>query len=114
MQQLVTQAADSTGTIQVESDQPLDSESEPAVDFDFDFNVRDDSFTLFEADGGDLFLKTAEMPSDVHAELVPTPEGVTARIAVGVDTDTLSLCEPADRAESPEVTASANATVPMD
>lgn len=103
---LVEQLADENNEVTI-SDQ-----SQPEIDISFD--IRDDDFQLFESESGSLYIKTPDMDDAVFAEVVPTSEGPVTSVEVGVEMETLELCEPADREETPEVNASANADIIVD
>lgn len=108
-QQLVTTLADENGQIELDQESTEFSGAiEPTV------SIRDDDFQLFESQDGELFIKTPSMPKEVFAEVVPTSEGPTTQITTEVSMDELSQCEPAERAESPEVDARHENTVIMD
>jgi hypothetical protein len=97
MQQLIQQVADENGDITVEKDRT----TKPTVQIDI--SIRDDEFQLFESDNGRLFIKTLDMESDVLVEVIPTSEGPITEIVTGIEKSSLTLCEPAERAESPDV-----------
>lgn len=97
MQQLIQQVADENGNISVEKD----STTEPTVQIDI--NIRDDEFELFESEDERLFIKNPDMESDMLVEVIPTSEGPITEIVVGIEQSSLTLCEPAERAESPDV-----------
>lgn len=97
MQQLVQQVADESGNISVEQEQA----TEPAVQIDI--SIRDNEFELYESTDDRLFIKTSEMDEDLFVEVIPTSEGPITEIVTDVEQSELSLCEPAERAESPDV-----------
>lgn len=97
MQQLVQQVADESGNISVEQEQA----TEPAVQIDI--SIRDNEFELYESTDDRLFIKTSEMDEDLFVEVIPTSEGPVTEIVTDVEQSELSLCEPAERAESPDV-----------
>jgi hypothetical protein len=97
MQQLIQQVADENGNISVEKD----STTEPTVQIDI--SIQDDEFELFESEDGRLFIKTPDMESDMLVEVIPTSEGPITEIVEGIEQSSLTLCEPAERAESPDV-----------
>lgn len=97
MQQLVQQVADESGNISVEQERA----TEPAVQIDI--SIRDNEFELYESTDDRLFIKTSEMDEDLFVEVIPTSEGPITEIVTDVEQSELSLCEPAERAESPDV-----------
>lgn len=97
MQQLIQQVADDNGNISVERD----STTEPTVQIDI--SIRDDEFEMFESENGRLFIKTPDMDSNMLVEVIPTSEGPITEIVAGVEQTSLTLCEPAERAETPDV-----------
>lgn len=97
MQQLVQQVADQDGNITVEQDQA----TEPAVQIDI--SIRDSEFELHESEDDRLFIKTPEMDEDLFVEVIPTSEGPVTEIVTGIEQSELALCEPAERAETPDV-----------
>lgn len=108
-QQLVTTLADENGRIEIEQDSTdFDGEFQPKV------SIRDDDLQLFESDSGELFMKTPDMPQELFVEVIPTSQGPTTQITTEVSKEDLRRCEPAERAESPEVESRHESTVIMD
>lgn len=97
MKQLIKQVADENGTISVDKQAP----TEPRVQFDI--SIRDSGFELYESENDRLFIKTEDMEQDIFVEIVPTSEGPITEINTQVEQSTLTPCEPAERAESPDV-----------
>ena len=97
MQQLVQQVADENGEISVEQNRA----TEPSVQIDI--SIRDNEFELYESEDSRLFMKTQDMEDGLLVELIPTSEGPITEVVTDVEQSDLTLCEPADRAESPEV-----------
>lgn len=105
MQQMVTELADEQGQIEIE---------QPSVSFDPVIDIRDEEFQLFESEDNRLFIKTPEMPQELFVEVIPTSEGATTQPTTEVSQTDLELCEPAEREESPDVTARESHSVVMD
>jgi hypothetical protein len=105
-QQMVTELADDNGQIEVEPT--------PDVSFDPTIDIRDEEFQLFESKDNRLYIKTPEMPQELFVEVIPTSEGATTQPTTEVVQDELEICEPAEREESPDVTARESHTVVMD
>lgn len=105
MQQMVTELADEQGQIEIE---------QPSVSFDPVIDIRDEEFQLFESKDNRLFIKTPEMPQELFVEVIPTSEGATTQPTTEVSQNDLELCEPAEREESPDVTARESHSVVMD
>lgn len=105
MQQMVTELADEQGQIEIE---------QPSVSFDPVIDIRDEEFQLFESEDNRLFIKTPEMPQELFVEVIPTSEGATTQPTTEVSQIDLELCEPAEREESPDVTARESHSVVMD
>lgn len=98
MEALVQELADETGEVQITTD----AES-PAPDLDVSVDIRDPEFQMFESEDGELYLKTPEMPESTFAEVVPTSEGPITQVVTEVQEMDLTECEPAARAEQPDV-----------
>ena len=105
MQQMVTEIANDQGKIEIQ---------EPSVSFDPVIDIREDGFQMFESDDSRLFVKTPDMPQEVFVEVIPTSEGPTTQITTEVTQDDLEICEPAEREETPDVSARESHTVVMD
>lgn len=97
MKQLIKQVADENGNISV------DEQASTHPEIQFDISIRDSGFELYESENSRLFIKTEDMEQDVFVEIVPTSEGPITEINTQVEQSTLTLCEPADRAKSPDV-----------
>lgn len=97
MKQLVKQVADENGKI------PVDEKASIEPEVQFDISIRDESFELYESEDDRLFIKTEDMKSGVLVEIVPTSEGPITQIETQVELSSLNLCEPAERAESPDI-----------
>lgn len=108
MKQLVQQVADDSGNISVENSKV----TEPSVQIDI--SIRDDEFELYESEDDRLLIKTPEMDDGLFVEVIPTSEGPITEAAVGVDQSDLTLCEPAERAESPDVEQGSRTEIIMD
>lgn len=93
---MLTQVADN-GTVDVQSSQ------QPVLEFEI--NVRDDDLTMLESEDGQMFVKTPEMPDGVLASVVPTSEGPITELETDVDEQSLSVLEPAEREQEPQVNA---------
>lgn len=105
-QQMVTELADDNGQIEVEPT--------PDVSFDPTIDIRDEDFEILESKDSRLFVKTPNMPQEVFVEVIPTSEGPTTQITTEVSQSELTPCEPAEREDTPDVSARESHSVVMD
>lgn len=92
-QQLVTQMADESGNVSVET---------PTIELDF--SIRDAELERFESELGQLFLRMPSMDEGMYLEVVPTASGVVPQPVFHPDAE-LTPITPAEPAEQADVSA---------